>query len=109
MNVLTMPLHLGHSDLPPATMLPPAGFIITLMLPGVLMAVTTSPRSWNDCNALELMQRHYLKIGVSVVFTIGFIVFRVHSTCRLFFLYYVIFDPSLSLLFAHVYFVLQNK
>ena len=96
MNVLTMPLHLGHSDLLLATMLPPAGFIITLTLPCVLMAVTTSPRSWNDCNALELMQRHYLKIEVCVVFTIGFIVFLVHLT-RIF---YVIFDPALSLLFC---------
>ena len=33
MNVLTMPLHLGHSDLPLATMLPPAGFVKTLTLP----------------------------------------------------------------------------
>ena len=48
---------LGHSDLPLATMLPPAGSIITLTFPCVLMAVTTSPRSWNDSNALELMQR----------------------------------------------------
>ena len=65
----------------------------------------TSPRSWHDCNVLELMQRHYLKIGVSVVFTIGIIVFPVHFT-RIFF---VIFDPALSLLFAHGYFVLLNK
>ena len=31
MNVLTMPLHLGHSDLPLATMLLPTGFIITFL------------------------------------------------------------------------------
>ena len=83
-DVLTMPLHLGHSDLHLATMLPPAGFIITLMHPCVLMAVTTSPRSWNDCNAFEQMQRRFPTIEVSVVFTIGFIVFIVHLTCCLF-------------------------
>ena len=80
MNVLTMPLHLGYSDLPPATMLPPAGFIITLTLLYVLMVVTISARSWNVCSTLEQMQRHHTKIGVSVVFTIGFIVFLVHLT-----------------------------
>ena len=101
MNVLTMPLHLGHSDLPLATMLPHDGFIITLTLPCVSMAVTTSARFWNECSTLELMQRRYLKIEVSVVFTIGIIVFLVH--------FYVIYDPALSLLFKHVYFVLQNK
>ena len=80
MNVLTMPPHLGPSDLPQATMLPPAGFIITLTLPCVLMAVTTSMKSWNDCNTLDLMQRRFRKIAVSVVFTMGFIVFIVHLT-----------------------------
>ena len=55
------------------------------------------------------MHRRYLKKGVSVVFTIGFIGFLVHLTCSLFYLYYVFFDFALSLLFALVYFVLQNK
>ena len=45
------------------------------------MAVTTSPRSWNDCNAFDQMQNRYLKMGVSAVFTIGFIVFLVFLTC----------------------------
>ena len=69
MNVLTMQLNLGHSDLLLATMLPPAGFIttlmLTLMLPRVLNAVKTSLKSWNDCNARELMHRRFLKIEVS--------------------------------------------
>ena len=34
----------------------------------VLMTVTTSARSWNDCSTFEQMQRHFLKIGVSVLF-----------------------------------------
>ena len=74
-NVLTMPLHLAHSDSPLATTLPRAGFIITLTLLCVLMAVTTSARSWNDCSTFEQMQRHFLKIGVSVGFYC-----RVHCT-----------------------------
>ena len=78
MNVLTMPLHVGHLDLPLAITLPPAGFVITLTLPCVLMAVTTSVRFWNDCSTLEQMQRRYLKIAVSTVFTTGIIVFLVH-------------------------------
>ena len=41
---------LGHLELLLATMLPLAGFVITLTFPCVLMAVTTSARSWNDCN-----------------------------------------------------------
>ena len=45
------------------------------------MAVTTIVRSWNDCNVLEQMQRRYLKIRVSVVFTTGHMVFLVHLTC----------------------------
>ena len=61
-------------------MLPRAGFIITLTLPCVLMVATTSTKSWNDCNTLDLMQRRFPKIGVSVVFTIGLIVFIVHLT-----------------------------
>ena len=80
MNVLTMPLHLGPSASPLTTTLPSAGFIITLTHPRVLMAVTSSLRSWNDYNAFEQMQRRFPKIGVGVVFTIGFIVFIVHLT-----------------------------
>ena len=44
------------------------------------MVVTISVRSWNVCSTLEQMQRHFTKIGVSVVFTIGFIVFLEHLT-----------------------------
>ena len=73
-------LHLAHSDSHLATMLTPAGFIITLTLPCVLMAVTTSVTSWNDCNAFEQMQHHLLNIRISIVFTIEVIVFNVHLT-----------------------------
>ena len=66
MNVLIMPLHLGHWDLTLATTLSPTGFVITWTLPCVLMAVTTSARSWSDCSTLEQMQRCYLKIAVSL-------------------------------------------
>ena len=55
------------------------------------------------------MQRRFLKIKVSVVFTIGFIGFLVHLTFCLSYFYCVIFDPALSLPLAHVYFVVQNK
>ena len=61
--------------MPLSITLPPAGFVRTLMHPRVLMALTTSLRSWNDYNAFEQMQRHFPEIGVSIVFTIGFIVF----------------------------------
>ena len=81
MNVLTMLLHLVHLALSLATTLPPAGFIITLMHPRVLMAVTALPRSWNDYNAFEQMQRHFPTKAISIVFTIGIIVLVVHLTC----------------------------
>ena len=68
-NVLTMPLHLAHLDSSLTTTLPHAGFIITLTLLCVLMAVTTSARSWNDCSTFEQMQRRFIKTGVSVVFS----------------------------------------
>ena len=45
------------------------------------MAVTTSARFWKDCSTSEQMQRRYLKMGVSAVFTIGFIMFLVFLTC----------------------------
>ena len=51
------------------------------MHPRVLMAVTTSLRSWNDYKASEQMQRHFPNIGIRIVFTIGFIVFFVLLTC----------------------------
>ena len=37
--------------------------------------------SWNDCTAFEQTQRGSSQIGVSVVFTSGFIVFLVHLAC----------------------------
>ena len=73
MNVLTMLRRLVHLVSSPATTLPPAGFVITLTHLSVVMAVTTSARFWKDCNTLEQMQRRYLKMGVSAVFTIGFL------------------------------------
>ena len=51
---------------------------MTLTLLCVLMTVTTSARSWNDCSTFEQMQRHFLKIEVSVVFIIGSTVSFVH-------------------------------
>ena len=63
MNVLAMPPLLGPLDIPQGTMLPPAGFIITLTLPCVLMAVTTSAMSWNDWSTLEQMQRRFAKMS----------------------------------------------
>ena len=52
---------LGTFGLTSSHKLPHAGFIITLTLLCVLMAVTTSARSWNDCSTFEQMQRHFLK------------------------------------------------
>ena len=75
---------LGHSDSPLTTMLPPAGFTVTILL-CVLMAMTTSPMSWNDCNVSELLQRRFLQIEVNVVLTIGFIVFFCISRAVFFF------------------------
>ena len=62
------------------------------------MAVTTIVRSWNDCNVLEQMQRRYLKIRVSVVFTTGPMVFVEQLTC----IFCVFGDPAPSLLRAYV-------
>ena len=98
MNVLTMPPHLGPLDLPQTITLPHAGFIRTLTHPCVLMAATTLTNSWNDCNTLDPVQRRFPKMGVSVVFTIGFIVFIVHLT-RTFYLSSVIL---LSAIFLHL-------
>ena len=48
------------------------------------MAETTLSRSWSDCNALELMQRRHLRMGVSAVFIIGFFVSLTHALVSLF-------------------------
>ena len=54
MDVLTMPLHLAHSGLPPNKTLSLVGIIIILMhLLRVLLAVTTSMKFWNDYNAFD--------------------------------------------------------
>ena len=70
--------------------------------PRVLMPVTISPRSWNNCDAFDQMLRRFPQIANSVVFTIGSIVFLVHLTC----IFFVNCDLALSLLFAHGFFVL---
>ena len=89
LSVLTMPLHLGHSDLPQATMFPPAGFIITLTLPFVF-AVTASAKSRrNDATSQSQNRRmcgvHHLVHCVS---------------CASHALLCVIGDPALSFLFC---------
>ena len=56
------------------------------------MAVTTSARSWNDCSTFKQMQRHFVKIGVSVVFIIGSIVFLAHLT-RIFMSSVILLSP----------------
>ena len=49
------------------TTLPHAGLVIILTLLYVLMAVTTSARSWNDYSTFEQMRRQ----GLAMVFLIG--------------------------------------
>ena len=80
MNVLTTPLHWGLSALPLATLLIPVEFTITLMHLHVLMAVTTSLRFWNDYHAFERMLCLFPNLGISIVFTIVFIVLLVYFT-----------------------------
>ena len=55
-------------------------------------------KSWNDCNTLDPVQRRFSQMGVSVVFTIRFIVFIAHLT-RTFYLSSVIL---LSAFFLHL-------
>ena len=64
------------------------------------MAVTTSARSWNDCNTVEQMQRRHLKMGVSAVFTLGFFVFL---TCA-----FVSWVILLSVFSPNIHFALQD-
>ena len=80
MNVLTMPLHSGPEALPQATTLPLVGFTTTLMQLRVVLAVTTSLRSWNGCSAFERMLCLFPIVGFCLVFTIGFIMLVVHLT-----------------------------
>ena len=80
-DVLTIPLHSAHSFFLIAITLPPVGFTITLMHLRVLMAVTISLKFWNEYQAFDRMLRLFSTIGVSIVFTIGFVVFVVHLTC----------------------------
>ena len=86
MNVLTMPLHSGPEASPQTITLPPVGFTTTLMHLHVLMAATALLRSWNGYSAFERMLCLFPNIGISIVFTIGFVVFVVHLTCFLFLL-----------------------
>ena len=75
MNVPIVPLHLVHLvhlASSPVTTLPLAGFVITLTHLHVVMVVTASARFWKDCIALELKQRRFLRMEVSVLFIIGF-------------------------------------
>ena len=94
MNVLTMPLHLRLSALPQTITLPPVGFAITLMPLRVWMVATTSLRSWNDYNACKRMLCLFPNMGVSTVFTMGFIVFVVHP--RAFWSFYVFLLSAFS-------------
>ena len=48
----------------------------------VLIPVTSSLRSWNDYSAFERMLCFFPDMRISIVFTIGFVVF-VHLTCLL--------------------------
>ena len=99
MNEPFMLLHLVHLALFPATSLPLAGFIITLKHLLVVMVVITSARFWNDCIASEQKQRSFSKMGVSAVFTIGFIMFLVFLTCI--FLSSVILFSAIFFFFSH--------
>ena len=83
MNVLTMPLHLAHSGLPPTTTLPLVGLIIILMHLRVLMAVTTSMKFRNDYNAFEWRLCLFPKLEGSIVFIIGSSVSVMRFTCIL--------------------------
>ena len=69
----------GPWALPQATTLPLVECTITLMQLRVLMSVTALPRSLNGYSAVERILLP--KIGVSIVFTIEFVVFVVHLTC----------------------------
>ena len=101
LNVLIMPLRLVHLASFPVTILPLAGFVITLTHLPVLVTVTISARSWKNCMALELKQHRYLRTRVSAVFLIGFFVTLTHAFASLVFL--------LSAFFPRVHFVLQEK
>ena len=60
-----------------------AGFVITSTHLPVVMVVTVSARFWQDCTALELKQRRYLRTRVSAVFLIGFFVALTHAVYHL--------------------------
>ena len=101
LNVLIMPLRLVHLASFPVTILPLAGFVITLSHLPVVLTVTISARSLKNCMALELEQHRYLRTGVSAVFLIGFFVTLTHAFASLVVL--------LSAFFPRVHFVLQEK
>ena len=65
-NALTMLLPLAHFGSSLATTWPRAGFVTTLTHLYVLMAVTTSVRSWTGYNTFEQMQRRLTWTGFSI-------------------------------------------
>ena len=85
----------------PFTTLPPAGFVITLTHLPVVMVVTASVRFWKDCIALDLKQRRYFRMGISVVFIIGVVVSLTYA--------FVPFVILLSALFRCIHFLLFRK
>ena len=101
LNVLIMPLRLVHLASSPVTILPLAGFIITLTHLLVVVTVTTSVTSWKNGIALELKQHRYLRTRVSAVFLIGFFVSLTHAFASLVVL--------LSAFLSCVHFVRQEK
>ena len=81
MDVLTMPLHLTHSDLPLTTTLPLVGLFIILMHLRFLTDVTTSMKFWSDYIAFEWSLCLFPKFGASFVFFIGSSVSYLRFTC----------------------------
>ena len=63
-NALTIAAALGTFGSSLTHTLPHAGLVITFDASDVLMAVTTSARSWNDCSTFERMQRRLTRTGI---------------------------------------------
>ena len=79
MNVLTMPPHLGHSDLCQLITYLHVGFVITLTHLPVVVIATALETSWKNCVTLELKQLRYLMTGASALFHIGFSMTFTHA------------------------------
>ena len=92
-------LHLVHLASFPAITLSIAGFVIILTHLPIVVTVTASARSWENCIALELKQHRYLRMGVSAVFLIGFFVTLTHAFASLVVLLSVFFSRAPTLLF----------